>query len=264
MARSVEVIFQEIKTAKEAEPDLVGLNSTSLTAIWRLWAYVIAVVIHSFERLQDVFKAEVQTIIDSRRIGTLAWYVSTAKDFQQGDSLTEFSSGDYGYSIIDDTKKIVARASAKVESGEIKLKVAKEVSGDAVALSAGEKLQFQSYMELVKFAGVTIDYISLNADALNVNLDIYYDGIYATADINTAVQNAIKTFLKAIPFDGVLKKNALIEAIRDVVGVTDVVFNTIQAVQGMTTTSVGREYDCIAGYINLGTFTVANYIVDAV
>jgi hypothetical protein len=264
MARTTEEIFQQIVAAKNADIELSGLNSNSATAIWRLWAYITASIIHLFERLLDSFKVEIQTIIDSRRIGTLAWYVSTAKDFQLGDTLVEFASGDYGYLAIDPNKRIVSRASAKVEAGLIKLKVAKENGESAVKLSAQEEIQFRSYMELVKFAGVQIDYITLDPDLLNLDCKIYYDGIYPTAAIETTVQTAIEDFLKAIPFDGVLKKNALIEKIRKVPGVTDVEFVTIQAVQGATTTNVVREYETIAGYINLNNFTISQFIVDAI
>ena len=39
MARSIEQINNEIIKAKESEPALAGLTSTSKVAIWRLWAY---------------------------------------------------------------------------------------------------------------------------------------------------------------------------------------------------------------------------------
>jgi hypothetical protein len=264
MARTTEEIFQQIVAAKNADIELSGLNSPSATAVWRLWAYITASVIHLFERLMDSFKVEIQTIIDSRRIGTLAWYVSTAKDFQLGDTLQEFASGDYGYPTVDDAKKIVSRASAKVEAGVIKLKVAKESGDSAIKLSAQEEIQFRSYMELVKFAGVQIDYITLDPDLLNIDCKIYYNGIYPTADIEVAVQIAIEAFVKAIPFDGILKKNALIEAVRKVEGVTDIEFDTLDAVQGVTTTAIGREYETLAGYINLNDFTINDFIVDAI
>lgn len=264
MARSTEEIFNEIVAAKNAEIELAGLTSTSATAIWKLWAYITAFVIHLFEKLMDSFKVEIQTIIDSRRIGTLAWYVSTAKDFQLGDTLLEFASGDYGYPAVDETKKIVSRASAKVEAGVIKLKVAKTNGDSAVKLSAQEEIQFRSYLELVKFAGVQIEYITLDPDLLNIACKIYYDGIYATDIIQDAVEIAMKEFLKSIPFDGVLKKNALIEAVREVEGVTDIEFDTIEAVQGIITTAIGREYETLAGYINLNDFTINEFIVDAI
>lgn len=264
MARTIQEIEAEMIAAKEADVVLNTLTSSSNTAVWRRWIKVIAFIIHLFERFQDVFRQEITDIISSRRIGTLAWYVSAAKDFQLGDDLVEFQAGDYGYNVIDPAKQIISRASAKVEGGEIKLKVAKEGDEGAVALSAQELLQFRSYVELIKFAGTAIEYISLNADTLDINCDLYYNGIYATADIQAAVELAVRDFLRDIPFDGSLNKNALIDAITGVEGVTDVVFNTIEATQGAVITSVGREYETLAGYINLDGFTVNSFVVDAV
>lgn len=264
MARTIQEIEAEIIAAKEDDVVLNTLTSSSNTAVWRRWVKVFAFIINIFEKFQDVFKSEVQAIINSRRIGTLAWYVSAAKDFQIGDDLVEFVAGDYGYNAIDETKQIISRASAKVEGGVIKLKVAKEGDEGAVALSLQELLQFRSYVELIKFAGTAIEYISLNADTLSIVCDVFYNGVYATVDIQNAIQDKVNEFLAQIPFDGVLNKNSFIDAIRDVDGVSDIVFTAIEATQGAVTVAIGREYETVAGYINLSSLVVSNFVVDAI
>lgn len=263
MARTIAEIQTEIINAKEADAELNALTSTSSTAIWRLWTYITAFVINIFEQYQDVFKTEITEIIESRRIGSLEWYVSTAFAFQLGDSLINLNDGNYSYPVIDATKQIITRASAKVESSEIKLKVAKGIAPSFTQLTTSELTQFTSYMELVKFAGTAIEYISLNADTLDIQCDIYYDGLLDTATVQANVEASINAFLSTIPFDGIIKKNSLIEAIRDTANVTDVVFNVITGTQGAVVTPIGREYETVAGYINLSTFVVDSFVVDS-
>lgn len=263
MARSIQEIQNEIIAAKNADIELSALNSTSSTAIWRLWTYITAFVINIFEQYQDTFKIEISEIIAARRIGSLEWYVSTSFDFQLGDNLINLPNGNYGYALIDESKRIVSRASAKVESGEIKLKLAKGISPNLVQLTNSELIQFTSYMELVKFAGTAIEYISLAADVLDITCDVYYDGLASTTTVETNIEAKINDFLSNLSFDGVLKKNALIEAIRETENVTDIVFTVITGTQGAVVTNIGREYETVAGYINLNTFVVDNFIVDA-
>lgn len=263
MARTIQEIRNQIISEKNNMPELATFNSNSNTAVWRLWVNFFAFVIYTFERFLDVFKGEVQAIIDSRRIGTLAWYVSVAKDFQKGDTLQEFQTGDFGYEVIDGTKKIIKQASAKQTLSTITLKVAKEnpTTLQSEKLTDTEKTQFQSYMELVKFAGTRINYISLDADQLNIVCDVWYDGLYATNEVQTALQTTIQSYLKNLAFNGIVNKNELIEKMRSTKGVADVVLTTIQAVSGTSNTPIVREYETFAGYMILNDFQITNFNV---
>jgi hypothetical protein len=263
MARTIQEIRNQMLSQKDSMPELAIYNSNSNTAVWRLWINFFVFVVYTFERFLDVFKGEVQVIIDSRRIGTLAWYVSVARDFQKGDTLQEFETGDFGYQIIDDTKKIIKRASAKQASGTITLKVAKEngTTSQAEKLADAEKTQFETYMNFVKFAGTRVNYISLDADKLNVICDVWYDGLYVTNIIQDSLQNTINEYLKNLPFDGIVNKNELIEKMRATKGVADIVLTTITGVQGINTTNIVREYETFAGYIVLDNFQITNFNV---
>ncbi|MDX2304601.1 MAG: hypothetical protein NW226_17465 [Microscillaceae bacterium] len=259
MARSTDEIYNQIIAAKDADSELVGVDISSRTNLYRLWAYMTAYIIHLFEELQDVFKDEVQQIRLSRQIGTLKWYAQIAKDFQLGYDLVEFDTGAFGYAIDDPDSRIVTRSSTKKESGTIKLKVAKDVDDSAQQLSAEEFTQFKSYMEEVKFAGDDIEYVNLNPDLLTVVCDVYYNGLFPTSVIDDNLESVINMHLKNIDFGGLLNVNSLIDDIRNATGIEDIVFSTIQAVQGATTTDITREYETIAGYIVLDSLTVSNY-----
>jgi hypothetical protein len=263
MARTLAEIRNEMLTQKNSMPELAELNSNSSTAMWRLWVDFFALIIFLFEKFLDVFKSEVQAIIDTRRIGTLAWYVSVAKDFQLGDSLQEFQTGDFGYANIDPTKQIIKRASAKQSAGIVTLKVAKENAStlEPEKLNDSEKTQFIAYMDLVKFAGTRINYVSLDPDKLNIVFDVWHDGVTSNTDLQTTLQNSTKAYLKTIPFNGLVNKNELIEYLRGTKGVADVQISTLEGVQGTTTTNITREYETLAGYIILNDFQIANIYV---
>jgi len=78
MARSIEQINNEIIKAKESEPALVGLTSTSKVAIWRLWAYITAFVIYTLELIFDQHKAEVLDALTQLKPHTARWYRNKA------------------------------------------------------------------------------------------------------------------------------------------------------------------------------------------
>lgn len=251
--RTVEEIQSSILAEKANQPDLAGLTSGSGTAIYRLWAYVVAVSINLFEQLLEVFKVEVNDAIDRNIWGTSRWYVEIAKKFQVGDSMVELP-GNNPYEVVDEVKQIVTRASFREGGGVLTLKVAKGDVNTPEALSAAEKAQFGAYINKIKAAGTEINVISLGADSLIFDsVSVTYNAVFSEAAISTNVEQAIKSFLFDVPFDGVLYKNKLVEAIEDVEGVINVDVDNaiIRAVQGANSTLLGTSYEMIAGYAEL-------------
>ncbi len=87
MARSIENIQEIIYKAKENEPALNELNSTSKSAIWRLWVYIIAFGIYTLERIFDIHTNEVDFKILQLKPHTAHWYRNKALDYQDGFDL---------------------------------------------------------------------------------------------------------------------------------------------------------------------------------
>ena len=151
MARSIETIYQEMITAKTADSNLSGLTSTSLVAVWRLIYYIYAVSIHIHEAIFDLFKEDIEFTASIAPQAIRQWYAEETKAFQYGDSLV-FQSFDVtdslgitrpvwrlDYAVIDESKQIASLAAATDESGLIKIKAAKVVSGLAQKLTAPER-----------------------------------------------------------------------------------------------------------------------------
>jgi len=245
MARTVAEIQTDILAAKNADANLAGLNSSSNTAIYNLWAYITALIINVLEQMWDTFRAEVDAEIISNIWGTSLWYVEIAKKFQDGDSVEQLPDNE-PYSVIDPAKQIVTRAAISEAGGVITLKVATETG----ALTATEKTRFEGYIDKIKGAGVQINVVSLAADVLTIGaMTIKYDGQFDTATLETNIIAAIDTFLATVEFNGILYKNRLIDAIEAVDGVINANADTATITMAQSSTNgLGSQYELVAGY----------------
>jgi hypothetical protein len=277
MARSTQTIKQEIITQKNAETSLSGLTSNSQSALWNVWAFVTAQSINFLEQLWDALRLEVEEIASKAVPGTALWLKDRALSFQYGDVVQVNDDFSVGYPTINTENKIVTQCSVKQTSNRLVIvKVAKGVTPSLVALSATELSAFISYINKIKFAGTQTSVISLNADKLKVVAEIFYDGQYVSTTVKTNVIAAINAYLSALPFDGVISLNGLLDAIQAVQGVDDVVLNdviaradTVAITSNQVTNLVlgsdwmARNYETSAGYI-VGETTATHTLNDTI
>jgi hypothetical protein len=299
MARKVELIYNEIIAEKQTLNSLNGLlpsyNLTppaenafvkllneiatlSKVGSWRLTAYIVAVTINLFEQLQDIFKAEIETIAAQAIAGTVNWYAAQVLRFQSGYALI-FDNTNYRYFYSDTTSAaaVAARVVKKVAIQElitsqfngIVIKVAKEQSPNVLEpLSNAEVIELVSYINKVKFAGVQTSVISLAADLIRLNLTVYYDGVLDINDFKNSVEAAINNYLNGIDFDGIFYVNELVDALQAVPGLFDIeLFNvSAKADTEPLFSNVSRLYNPASGYFELvaigsGTNnTIINYV----
>lgn len=262
MARSVKDIYDSIIAEKESFSQLNGLlplgtsyddlltdlSSSSKVSVWRLMAFVVASVIWVLETFMDLWQAEVNTLIESQKFGSLPWYVSIAKLWQQGHVLI-FVDDFPAYAADDPVAKIVTHASAIESGGVIFLKVAKTGGSGLEALTTPELDEFRSYIAQRKVAGANLVADSLNADTLQVDVEIKYNPILAEATVQANVELAISSYLAALPFDAVFRRLAFEDAIQGVEGVTGITINNMTGNQGLNSTSIAQEYVAGAGYM---------------
>jgi hypothetical protein len=226
MARTIQTIYNEIVAAKEANADLETLDSTSATAIWRLWAWITATILFTVETMHDLFRAEIDGMIATKIPGTLPWYQSICFSFQYGDGLV-FSGGVYGYAILNEEARIIDQCSVREAADGLVIKVAKDVNGELEPLTTEEENSFQAFIQAVKFAGTHTRVINIEGNKLQLSGIIYYDPLLINADGTSKadgsrpVDTAIENYLRALPFDGRLKRTALNDAILAVSGVFD-------------------------------------------
>lgn len=270
MARTLTVIYDALIDEKETftsldtlvpNPDaaqdfLDDLTTPSKVAVWRLFTWVVAVGIWTHEQLFDQHKAAVELLSTTLVTGTLRWYRERALEFQLGDTL-QFINDIFQYPVIDVSKQIVKRSAAIEGSGQVRIKVAKEVATVLVPLSASEEVSFTSYMNQIKFAGTNLAVINLSADTLKVDIKVVYDALVLSTTgelIDTPgtfpVEDAINNFLDQLPFDGVLNLTQLVDAIQAAEGVVDPILNSVQARTGAVPyAEVVENYTAVAGYM---------------
>lgn len=237
MARSIEEIQNEIISFKDAQPELSGLSSTSRTAIWRLWTYVIATAIHFHERIYDTFISDVQTLISENPVGTPGWYVFQLYRFQEG-SILQIVDGRVEYPFIDESKRIIARAAYEQVEDILVLKAAKDIGGSIVPLDANQRSQVIGYLDKKRFAGTKIEFRSVNPDEVRVDADIYANPELNKNTLQLVIIEALKAYIEFIDFGGLLYISKVEDAIQSVEGVVDVQINTVNVV-----TSAGQIVD---------------------
>lgn len=237
MARTIAEIKESILAAKAAETELDALDSTSATAIWRLWVYVVAVAMYVQETLFDSHKAEVTALIAAERVHSEKWYVALAKAYQYGYTLPVDSGT---YATIDSAAQIIAGAATQPVTvggfNVLRVKVAKAPSGYFESLTSPELTAFSAYMERVKDAGVHLSCTTQAGDDLQIELTVYYDplvldsaGARLDGTDSNPVLGAIGAFLQELPFNGELIVNRLRTAIEAVDGVVIADITTIQS-----------------------------------
>jgi hypothetical protein len=239
MARTIAEIKQEMIDAKNADSNLDGLTSTSSTAVWNLFFFIVAASIAFFESLFDLFKEDIEQRATEIPTGTLQWYAAESLVFQNGDAL-ELIDGVVTYPIIDTDKQIVKLAAASESNGLVTIKAAKLNGTTAEPLTAGEKTSFEGYWTDKRFAGTALQVISQNPDLLKALYRIKVNpsvidpttGESIAAPGTYPVEDAINAFLQEFQgenFAGDMQVMKLTDAIQAVSGVRNAVANTIEA-----------------------------------
>lgn len=214
MARTIKQIQSELTSELIATLSL----SRSAAAEWRLWAYVIALAIHSFEVIMDVFRGDIERQIEQTRPGTRQWYTHMCYQFQNGHTL-ELVDGMLRYPIDSPESRIISIASVTASNGLLVFRVAKSIAGTLAPLSVEERSNFSNYIEAIAMAGDKLSVVSKEADTIKYSIDVYYDPAYPESIIRTDVQTALKAFNTDKNFGGIVYSQRLIESIIDVNGV---------------------------------------------
>lgn len=230
MARTLQEIQAEIFSAKDNEPALAELNSTSKTAIWRLWIYITSFAIWSLEKIFDQHKKEVDFRLSELKPHTARWYRNKALAFQYGFDLQKDSD------IFDNTGKTedeintskIVKYSAVIESkneGRLIMKIATEKGGKLQPISPSEKQAFEAYIAEIKDAGVRLSVVNYPPDILRLKMKVVYNPLVLNNSGQSIlsgqkpVEEAINTYLKNLPFNGELVLAHLIDALQKAEGV---------------------------------------------
>jgi hypothetical protein len=221
----------------------------------------------------DIFQTEVEATVALSAPQTAQWVQDRVLKFQYSATdpqIVQLINLVPEYPVVDPELRIVTRCSVKSTiSNQVSIKVAKDEP--PTPLVVGELSALQSYVDIIGVAGVEYLVTSTASDKIFIDADVYYNGQYS-AVIQTNVINTITNFLAAIPFDGVVKLLDLEIAIRNTLGVNDVVFNNIRARKDSTALAsatylvennelIARQWPTISGYI-VGETTAGNTLAN--
>lgn len=245
--RSVSQIYSEAVTTRNNYLQLTELNSgrsNSKLSIINLLTYVVAVCIHTYEAILDLFQVRIVEVLNGRINGTPDWYAIIARKFQY-NSVTE--TGDklifnedtmkIEYEKVDMSHRIVEKAAWQTDgnSGELTLKVCKANSNSNevnngipyMQLNDNELTAFKMFIQQIKFVGAKIVCQSLPGDIITIIADesnpIFYNDSYVTkAQALAELQQAMIDFANEMQFNGMLYYQSVLDAIRKIEHITDI------------------------------------------
>lgn len=256
---TTEEIYNQIITEKESGnyPELDELNSTSKTAIWRLWVWIFATFSNTIRVLFDELKLWVEDYFARKQVGTLQWWIDQIKDWQYGDELI-FVDGKFQYESINEEKQIVKQVAIDYLSRVLIVKTAKEVNEVLSPLTTDEKTSLESYIAKIKLPGTYVSVVSSDATKLNINYRIYYNAEITQASIEQDTTDAIADYLNNLVFNGKFVPTNLTDKIQTIQGVINPIFVSAEAQEygSADWNSIADQYKSLVGYMALNTLTI--------
>lgn len=260
MARTI----QEIETALDDSISTAITNpSGSNFAEWKLWRSIFARAVWVFEGIMDLFKAEIETTVQTKQPGSFEWYYDKILEFQgaadqsgnfQGDNLV-IVNGVIQYQNPDTARQIIKKASLRAESGTLAVKVAKKLTEETLQpLSESEQIAFGLYLDNIKYPGTQTNVISMVADVIMFSINVYYDPIYTQATVDANVLAKMEEYRNGLGFNDRVWRQKIVDKIMEATGVVSIKVNSMTGknptVNGGATVSVDPVYTLQSGYFN--------------
>lgn len=263
MSRTLSQIYAQAVYTRNSYLQLTELNSgrtENKMSMMNLLTYVMAVLIHTYETMLDIFEVNIAKSIKSRVNGTPPFYVRMAQLFQYNP--VTGTGDEFGfdeetlmlqYNEVNESHRIVAIAAwqPNEDNDGIILKVGKNNDSSEMVesgtlyqpLTDSEMTALKTYMDQVKFIGSKILCISLPGDIITIKCEngaaIYYNDDYITQEqalLN--IQNALSEFAKDFSYNGYLYYQSVIDKLQTVENIEDLDSGIIVEVM---------SYDPVAG-----------------
>lgn len=267
--RTIAEIKKTMTDAVLADATLVQALNLDTTKSWdaqvsaasviNLIIYIIAVAHHVMEWMFDQFTQHVEERIAAAYPGSVSWLYNRALEFQDDNEANAYFAAHGQYETTDETKQIVKYASVVEKYNTVTVKVSGE---NYEPLTAVQLAAFTAYMNSLKFAGVHVATTSIRSDNLALTLRVWRDRLVMPAEDDAEISAAVTAYLDGIRYGGVFNKTKLIDALQNVLGITDVTIErcVFDAHDSNTThtTLEAQNYESVAGHITLNSLTI-NY-----
>ena len=221
MARTIAEIKQEIGDAYMSESavrEKYGFTASdtfegkfSKVSIEGLLFYVVAFGIWVMEKLFDTHKEEVSTMLADLTPHTTRWYRNRV--------LSMVPSGQ--------TEPPVKYCSVDDRGCRLKVKIAGGSAGAREPVDADTYNAVLSYLAEEKDAGLKIEVVNEDSNQLKATLSVWYDPMELVPG-DKPVEAALKAYVSNLDFDGLLTRNGIVDALREVAGVEMVNIELLQ------------------------------------
>lgn len=270
MARTIQEIKKSMTDRFMADSTLrtaygiTGEDATwdstfSSVSIENILLYIVAVCAYGLEVMFDGLRKDVDAKLSQAIVASVAWYHRICLSFQLGDNLEYLpDTATYGYPVIDPAKQIVKYAAVRDLGGGVQVLVSKDSGGLPVPLDDTELAAFESYLNKMKIAGITMSIRSIPADKITIGMQVQIDPLVLDtagkrlADGKAVVVDAVNAYLAGIVYGGTFNKTKLVDAVQAVEGVVDITLGTVKVksaeaadykgVKGNNYTSVGGAF----------------------
>ena len=225
MFKTIIEIFNYILDLKNKNTILSEVNTTSKTGIWRQFLEVVSTAYWAFVNVRDLHDKETNVLIQEQKVPNQRWYRNKALSFQYGFDV-EIDTDVFKSTIQVDGVDVEATEEQIEASKVIKycavdrkvianrasliIKIAGEENGEIIQTSDDVKNGLKKWFEIdgAAAAGDVITYINYKGDILSFSVDVYVNPLVMMSDgrhkinLNYPVEDAIKTYLKNLPFNG--------------------------------------------------------------
>lgn len=213
--KNFDEILNKIHQVKNDSPELAELTSTSKVSVWRNIVWIVAYMIDLLRQMFETHKTETYTAIANQKRHKAADVRQRLLDFQLGFPLIpgtdEFFNGSKSEEEIEASK--IIKYAAVVESADEKrviCKIATEIDDELAPIPEEHMEAVGAYVKEIKPAGVPYTLINYLPDLLVLKIRIVRDPLVLNSngthrvDGSEPVKDALKAFMKELPFNGEL------------------------------------------------------------
>lgn len=213
--KNFDEILNKIHQVKNDSPELAELTSTSKVSVWRNIVWIVAYMIDLLRQMFETHKTETYTAIANQKRHKAADVRQRLLDFQLGFPLIpgtdQFFNGSKSEEEIEASK--IIKYAAVVESADEKrviCKIATEIDDELAPIDENDLEAVAKYVKEIKPAGVPYTLINYLPDLLVLKIRIVRDPLVLNSngthrvDGSEPVKDALKEFMKELPFNGEL------------------------------------------------------------
>lgn len=236
----------------------------SKASIENVLFYVFAAAAWVLERLFAQHKEEVDKRIDEILPHRAKWYRNIVLKFLK-DKVLIPGTDRYDTTDMTDDKinelRVVKHAVAteRKDSSILTIKVA-GADGDNKRCKLPKEVEEQlfQYISEVKDAGVRINLVNVDADIFNCTIDVYYDPMLLSENVQAECLKSIEGYIGNLPFNGEYTNMELIDILQKVQGVKIVEYKNATTRSSSSSVELDVDARCVpdAGYFIAGDIII--------